>query len=491
MRKLIYLIIVISLFGCNTRKNTGIVLKKGKAIIEGKVYNFNDNNRVLRLASEGVVKDIEQTAILDSLGNFRFVIQVFYPQDVSLVFENNNATLYIEPGDSLFIELDANAFEKDRSPNYKITGMNSSTSKNIRDFYQFHNPFSYVPQYNKSPKEFLTDLRNQINHEDSILNEFSMKKNPTKEFIYWAKNNIRYTFANYIMGYLTYGRNKKIYKQNKTEMFNTNMFPVDKDSAIVCDLYIVHLYNYIVFKYLYSDSIFNELQKRKEFLNAYSRVFNNIVKNEKPGLSRDFMIYKILHNLYDYRSPDISLDSVAAIWKSYKKYINNPVLIKTFNEDVVNSEKQINEKDSSINSNLVLKYKSVDKFFETLHSKYKNKIIYIDIWATWCGPCRAEIPYSIGLQNYFKNKPIAFVNLCFESDKNEWEKIIANKNIKGDNYFLSSDESKLFRGELKFAGFPTYMIMDRKGKLINKNAPRPSDRNNIENILNKLIKNSI
>lgn len=155
---------------------------------------------------------------------------------------------------------------------------------------------------------------------------------------------------------------------------------------------------------------------------------------------------------------------------------------------MINSEKQINEKDNSIDSNLVLKYKSVDKFFETLHSRHKDKIIYIDIWATWCGPCRAEIPFSIVLQNHFKNKPVAFVNLCFNSDKKEWEKAIAKDNIKGDNYFLNSDESKLFRGELKFVGFPTYMIMDRKGKLINKNAPIPSDRNEIENMLAKLIK---
>jgi thiol-disulfide isomerase/thioredoxin len=200
------------------------------------------------------------------------------------------------------------------------------------------------------------------------------------------------------------------------------------------------------------------------------------------------MIYKIFHDFYDYRSPDISLDSVAAMWQSYKKYINNPVLIKTVNEDVLNSEKQINEKDSSINSNLIFKYKSVEKFFKTLHSKHKDKIIYIDIWATWCGPCRIEIPYSIDLQNYFKNKPIAFVNLCFESYKNEWEKAIVNENIKGDNYFLSSDESKLFRDELKFAGFPTYMILDKKGKLINKDAPRPSSRPEIINLLNKLTK---
>ncbi len=486
MRKLIYLIILISFFGCNTNKNAGIVLKKGKAIIEGKVHNFKENNSVLRLTADGVVNNIEQTTILDSLGNFRFVTDIYYPQDVSIFFENEVATLYIEPGDSLFLDIDANTFKKNHYPYYKVTGLNSSTSKNIRDYFLFHNPYTYRPVYNKSIKEYLDDLKNQMNIEDSILNKFCMKENPTNKFKYWARNFIKYSLANYLLDYFAYY--DMHYKQYKTKIFNTNLFPVDKDSAIVCFLYIAHLSNYAIAKYIMSDSTIVQLNKKKEIRKAYSRVFDNIVKNEKPGLSRDIMIYKIFHGFYNYRSPDIPLDSVAAMWKSYKKYLNNPVLIKTVSEDLLNSKKQINEKDNSIDSNLVLKYKSVGKFFETLHSRHKDKIIYIDIWATWCGPCRAEIPFSIVLQNHFKNKPVAFVNLCFNSDKKEWEKAIAKDNIKGDNYFLNSDESKLFRGELKFVGFPTYMIMDRKGKLINKNAPRPSDGNEIENMLAKLIK---
>lgn len=317
------------MFGCNTNKNVSIVLKKGKAIIEGKVHNFKENNSVLRLTADGVVKNIEQTAVLDSLGNFRFVTDIYYPQDVSIFFENEVATLYIEPGDSLFLDIDANIFKKNHYPYYKVTGLNSSTSKNIRDYFLFHNPYTYRPVYNKSIKEYLNDLKNQMNIEDSILNKFCMKENPTNKFKYWAQNFIKYSLANYLLDYFAYY--DMHYKQYKTKIFNTILFPVDKDSAIVCFLYIAHLYNYAAAKYIRSDSVFFQLYKKKEIKKAYSRVFDNIVKNEKPGLSRDIMIYKIFKGFYDHRSPDIPLDSVEAVWKSYKKYINNPVLIKTVN----------------------------------------------------------------------------------------------------------------------------------------------------------------
>lgn len=485
MKKLICIIILISLFGCNTNKNTDVVLKKGKTIIEGKVNNFNDSARVLRFTAQGVVKDIEQTAILDSLGNFRAVLTLFNPQNVNLIYENGFATLYLEPGDSLFLNIDANLFKRDNYPYYKVTGIDSNTSINIRDYFQFQNPFTYNQAYNKSAKEFLNDLKNQINIEDSVLNKFIIKENPTDRFRYWAQNFIKYSLANYLLGYFAYYDMK--YRQYKIEIFDTKLFPVDKDSAIVSPLYITHLSNYAVAKYIMSDSIFAQLNKKKEIKKAYSRVFDNLIKNEKPGLSRDVMIYKLFHSFYDHRSPEVSLDSVTSMWKSYKKYINNPVLIKTVNEDMSNSGNQENNEDNSINSNLGLKFKSVGEFLETLHSKHKNKIIYIDIWATWCGPCRAEIPFEIELQDYFRDKSVAFVNLCLASGKANWEKVISQNHIKGNNYFFNEEETDLFRSGLKFLGYPTYMIIDKKGNLINKNAPRPSSGVEIRNVLNKLL----
>ena len=486
MKKLICIIILVSLFGCNTNKNTGIVLKKGKAIIAGRVQNFTDSSRVLRFAAEGVVKDIVQTAILDSLGNFRVVIELYNPQNVNLIYENGWAALYLEPGDSLFLNLDANLFEKDSFPYYEVSGINSNTSKNIRDYFQFHNPYSYEPQYQKTTKEFLGDLKRQINIEDSVLNKFTKKENPTNKFSFWAQNDIKYSLANYLLGYFAYY--DMHYKQYKFDIYNTDLFPVDKDSAIVSTLYITHLSNYAVVKYIRKDSIYAQLNKKKDIKNIYSRVFDNIIKNEKPGLSRDIMIYKIFNGFYEHRSPEVSIDSIAAVWNSFKKYMNNPVLLGTLNKEMFISENQANKKANAIDSNSGLKFKSVGKFFASLHTKHKDKIIYIDIWATWCGPCRAEIPSEIELQNYFKDKSVAFVNLCLASDKDDWEKVISQNHIKGDNYFFNEDQTALFRGGLKFRGYPTYMIMDRKGNLIDKNAARPSSGAVIRNILNKLIK---
>jgi len=99
----------------------------------------------------------------------------------------------------------------------------------------------------------------------------------------------------------------------------------------------------------------------------------------------------------------------------------------------------------------------------------------------------SEISYSIELQKFYKDKPIAFVNLCLFTNKDDWEKVIDKSHFTGDNYFFNEDESNYIKDQLKFAGFPTYMIIDKNGNLIDKNAPRPSAGDEIKNLLNKMI----
>jgi hypothetical protein len=91
------------------------------------------------------------------------------------------------------------------------------------------------------------------------------------------------------------------------------------------------------------------------------------------------------------------------------------------------------------------------------------------------------------LHSQFENKPIAFVNLCLASKRDDWKKFLTKHHIKGDNYFFNEDETKLLENELDIRGYPTYMIMDGNGVIINKNAPRPSSGNEIKDLLNKLL----
>ena len=481
--KILICAVILSLFvGCNVNHKTDIKLVKGKAVIEGKVQYFTDSSMVLRFSNFSVVTNIEQVAILDSSGNFKTELELFNPQEVVLSYENSLATLYLHPGDTLYLSIDANLFQKDDHPYYEVNGKNSTTSQNIRDYLKFHTPFTYdqnyKPKYDKPFNEFLSNIKMHLTIEDSVLQEFHKQNKPTDEFMRWAKDDVLYSSFSFFMNY--FAINDKKHKEYRTEIFNTGLFPND-DSAIINSNYIWFLSQYPFMKYYAADSVAMELFK-KDIKNSFTRTFDNLIKNEKPGLSRDIMIYKMF-DMFDGRH-GVPTENSTALCEKYKTYINNHELNSKLEEKVSNFNRQENKKNVFVDLKLKAKSETIAKFWETLETKYKNKAIYIDIWATWCAPCRGELPHLVDLSNYYKDKPVAIVTICLASNKDEWEKAISKISNVSDNYFFSKDDSDLLGDELKVNGFPTHLIINRKGELIDKNI---SNISSVKETLTKLL----
>lgn len=107
-----------------------------------------------------------------------------------------------------------------------------------------------------------------------------------------------------------------------------------------------------------------------------------------------------------------------------------------------------------------------------------GKLLYIDVWATWCGPCIKEMPALKELVAHYAGKEIEFVSISIDhqSDYKKWRKMVPEKNVGGihlyDNEGLNSSFMKAFSVGL----IPRFMMIDREGKIITAHAPRPSDK---------------
>ena len=64
-------------------------------------------------------------------------------------------------------------------------------------------------------------------------------------------------------------------------------------------------------------------------------------------------------------------------------------------------------------------------------SDLKGKYVYIDIWATWCGPCTGELPHLKELEKKMHGKKIVFVSISCDKDKAAWEKMVKEKGLEG------------------------------------------------------------
>ncbi|RDB07504.1 TlpA family protein disulfide reductase [Runella aurantiaca] len=110
-------------------------------------------------------------------------------------------------------------------------------------------------------------------------------------------------------------------------------------------------------------------------------------------------------------------------------------------------------------------------------SSLKGKVVYVDMWATWCGPCRAEFPWAKELKKQFEgNNEVVFLYASVDGDPNAWGKFLKTANSpEGIHIRLSPIEQRKISEEYQCGGgVPKYFLIDQQGKIVSTVAPRPS-----------------
>ncbi len=121
---------------------------------------------------------------------------------------------------------------------------------------------------------------------------------------------------------------------------------------------------------------------------------------------------------------------------------------------------------------------NADNILSELKEKHKGKVVYIDVWATWCGPCIAEFSYLKELKAN-KLKDVVYVYLCGQSTKKTFDLMVKKHELVGENYFLDKEAYSRFDKEVNITGFPTYMVITKEGKLVREGIKRPSAREDL------------
>lgn len=108
-------------------------------------------------------------------------------------------------------------------------------------------------------------------------------------------------------------------------------------------------------------------------------------------------------------------------------------------------------------------------------SDFKGKVVLVDVWATWCGPCKAQIPALKKLEEELHGMDVVILSVSVdeEKDKQKWLDMIESENLGGVHLFASG-WSKITK-DYKITGIPRFMLFDKNGNIISTDAPRPSD----------------
>lgn len=107
----------------------------------------------------------------------------------------------------------------------------------------------------------------------------------------------------------------------------------------------------------------------------------------------------------------------------------------------------------------------------------RGKYVYIDVWATWCGPCKAEIPFLTKVEEDYHGKNIHFVSLSVDriADKGKWQTYVKDHQLQGIQLLADNDFNSDFIKKFNINSIPRFILIGPDGKIISGDAKRPSD----------------
>ena len=123
---------------------------------------------------------------------------------------------------------------------------------------------------------------------------------------------------------------------------------------------------------------------------------------------------------------------------------------------------------------------------EVSFSDFKGKVVLLDIWATWCGPCRTELPYLKKLEEEMAGTDLVVIGVSTDLQKNydKWEDMVRRKEVVGIQLFSNGGEE--LKKVYQIESIPRFIVFDREGKIAESSAPRPSNPE-LKELLNELL----
>ena len=135
-------------------------------------------------------------------------------------------------------------------------------------------------------------------------------------------------------------------------------------------------------------------------------------------------------------------------------------------------------------------YTDGQQLFEHIIKPFKGYVIYVDVWGTWCGPCRGQMEHVPALKKALEGKPVIYLYFCNNSPEDAWRTFIAQKQLDTDNavhYNLSREQESAIERYLEVSGFPTYRLVDTAGQLVPGAAPWPANISSVVAAIEQLL----
>jgi thiol-disulfide isomerase/thioredoxin len=401
--------------------------------------------------------------------------------------------LYLSPGDNLLLKADFT------QPGYgiNVTGKGSNNNQPMMGLVKEGND---LRSFNKDtvPARAIIKLNAQQRTLESNLEKYVTLYKPSPQYIKDWKTDLPYiiTYNYYVFkenaksntNWDAYWRNYSSWQKVSDSLFAITK--LNNDAALAADHYAQLIKSFLYYEQhrlltmaelepqtFYKEWYQSDTLTGKKLLtdDRKNLLQEKIIKKYFTGKSAEYA-YAELFEMADQESAPQNIPEIFERFKSkypHSRYIS--LFAPSVNIIIAKRKHTLNDKmvflpDNGLNINKL----------EGVVAAMKGKTVLVDMWGTWCGPCREEIEkHSARIRDYFKGKKLDYLYIANFDLKNEepWKKLIAYFNIEGIHMMANDSLTKDIMTKVKGSGFPTTFIIKRDGTVEQSKTQYPIDEN--------------
>ena len=459
MKKIVTSIAVISLLAaCGEKAAEG---KVDYAVLSGKVSSVDakgENQKLLLLQNDEVVKEIPVQAD----GTFRDTIREIGDNHFYYLVENPavQTPLYLANGTNMELTLNQEVSKT------MVSGSQTKQTQYLIERNSFINDRINGADSNlfgQKPQEFKENVKAFFAELDKKLKAYGFDEEFVKNQEKWTN----YKFIEYLTIFPTYHRYTSGDEAILPDDFYAERDGIDYDNAE--EFRTIDTYRDLVRSKFYTIiNNPNDAENIKKFI------------SEVNALKSDNIRADLAKGTFQLISPNSTVN------KEIFDFINKNVTDEKVKEAAKKAYDVATKLTSGSPSPKFSNYENFNGGTTSLDD-FKGKVTYIDIWATWCLPCRGEIPALKELEKKFHGKDVAFVSISIDQNKDEWKEFVKSEDLKGVQLFAENAFESQFIQDYGIRQIPTFIIIDKEGKIVNADAPRPSS-DEITGLLEGLLK---
>ena len=445
MKKLIVICTLLVIFACKQEEEKPTYL-----VLSGTVENSEAETAMVR------GEDFEVKIPISEEGTFSDTIRLPKNGYYQLFVGRERATVYLEQGKDMGVSLDAKLFDESIS----YTGAVAEENNYLAAKYM-HNEenVDFQELYEMDEAAFLTEAKKQYALADSLLN-VSTIANTSFKAQEGEENHYEYVVR--VENYQDY---HQYYTKNPEFKASASLFEIIKDVD-------------------YKDTIaFRNSNGYQNLLTThFSRIASEAANGDKDASSTVAFLKSVNAELPDgYAKNKLMLEYLRYGLSADKHLEEAYEIYKGSNPSEENLAK-ISERYNKLktitpgNASPTFDYEN-HKGGTTSLRDLSGKYVYVDVWATWCGPCIREIPSLKLVEADYHNKNIEFVSISIDvaKDHDKWKKMVSSKELGGIQLIADKDWKSQLVEDYGILGIPRFILIDPEGKIVSADAPRPSD----------------